>query len=108
MRALTLAPAKVLAFPSCNTTRGCFETRVHCLPTYRLCNIFTRTLFHALQVFDPTSVPIQTVTYSLTVTGNTFTTHVARPAVGGSVTVETATPVAGTVVITVDQSARTA
>ena len=78
-----------------------------CLLT-RLYNIFTRTLFHALQVFDPTSVPIQTVTYSLTVTGNTFTTHVARPAVGGSVTVETATPVAGTVVITVDQSARTA
>ena len=62
--------------------------------------------FTAALLFDPAAVPITTVRVSLTADGGGVVAAVARPPVGGVVTVETAAPVVGSVVISVDQSAR--
>ena len=57
-------------------------------------------------VFDTSQVPIQTITYSFTLAGGAFARTAARPANGTVVTIETDVAVAGSVVVTVDQSVR--
>ena len=65
--------------------------------------------FSGALLFDPLRVPIAAVAFSLTLAeGYPPVAAVARKAVGGVVTVETAAPVVGSVLITVDQSARRA
>ena len=68
--------------------------------------LFTANFTSAL-LFSPALVPIQSITYSVTLAdGQAIVAHAARPANGGIVTVELATPVKGSVSITVDQSTR--
>jgi len=62
--------------------------------------------FSKALLFDPALVPIRTVHFSLTADGGGVVAAVARPPAGGVVTVETAAPVVGSVVISVDQSER--
>eukprot|EP01052_Picozoa_sp_SAG31_P038078 SAG31_NODE_5019_length_2799_cov_2.490000_3_plen_106_part_00 len=63
--------------------------------------------FSALLLFDVSVVPIQSVTYSLTLEREcSLATHAARPAEGPMVTIELSSPGTGTVWITVDQSKR--
>lgn len=70
--------------------------------------LFTANFTEAL-IFDPNVVAIESVTFSLTVAdGGSVVAAVARPPSGGTVTVETASAVAGTMVISVDQSKRRA
>jgi len=69
--------------------------------------LFSADFSRAL-LFDPAKVPIRTVHFSLTADGGGVVAAVARPPQGGVVTVETAAPVVGSVVITVDQSERRA
>jgi len=55
--------------------------------------------------FDTSIAPIVSVQYSFTLPSGTFTQHAARPSGNSAVvTVETSTPVSGTLTITVDQS----
>lgn len=59
--------------------------------------------------FDTNIAPIVSVQYSFTLPSGIFTQHAARPTGNGAVvTVETSTPVSGTLSITVDQSHHTA
>jgi hypothetical protein len=60
--------------------------------------------FSDVLAFDTATAPIQSVQYSITLPSGVFARHAARPANGASVTVETDTPVTGSVSITVDQS----
>ena len=58
-------------------------------------------------LFDTRDVPIASVTYSVVLdSGVALVAHAARPPQGAVVTVEVATPVTGSVTISVDQSTR--
>ena len=63
--------------------------------------------FTDMLLFNVSTVPIQTITYSPIIDGETYVAHAARAPVGGVVTIETYAPITGKMVITVDQSTRT-
>lgn len=62
--------------------------------------------FTGALLFDVNTVPIVSVTYSVSWDTPYFARHSARAPVGGLVTIETDTPVTGAVVIEVDQAQR--
>lgn len=78
------------------------KTLVQSQPTSNWTVDFTDSL-----LFDPTTVPITGIQYSFTLDGaSPLVAHAARSPAGALVTVETSQPVAGSLTISVDQSAR--
>jgi hypothetical protein len=94
----------ILAEPGVGVTSTVMTTTVSsATPTKKFTANFT-----SLLLFDVSRVPIQTVTYALVLADGAtpVPAHAVRPIEGGIVTVETSSPVAGSVTITVDQSKR--
>lgn len=64
----------------------------------------TRWVFDFADAFVFPSIPINSVTYSISIAGSGFARHAARPAVNQTVMVETDEPVDATVTVTASQS----